>query len=341
MARFARKFGLDKFGATREDLRAWYNGAGSNFSWGSVRSFVPKKPKPAMETPAKKKKFKQSQHQKDVARATMARLRKEQPEKFRGNRRKPKPADPAPEIKPVPTEAQALRQPAAQPTNPPAVSPATLPEPARVGHENVQPMPVNSDTTLFGTETVPPPKIETGQPAPPPQPPPGTPGTGTAAPAVTAPAGEAQPDVKKYAVMIWGMIVKICTSIFGEGFKPITIKSETGEVIYDENAEGIKVWWNWLVSIGVKVFPPVVELWMFMLAYFAIRFPLIVARFRKKKTATTPPAPPAEATTPPPPGENREAQPPQPRESAPQPTPTAAALQASAEERAAAVENLN
>ena len=222
------------------------------------------------------------------------------------------------------------------------MSPATLPEPERVGHGDVQPMPVNSDTTLFGTETVPPPKLETGsQPAPPPQPPPGTPGTGAPAPAVTAPAGEAQPDVKKYAVMIWGMIVKVCTSIFGDGFKPITIKSETGEIIYDENSEGIKVWWNWLVSIGIKVFSPVVELWMFMLAYFAIRFPLIVARFKRKKPATTPPEPPTEATTPPAPGENRPAPPPATKEPDQPPAPTAAAPQASAEERAAAVENLN
>jgi hypothetical protein len=141
--------------------------------------------------------------------------------------------------------------------------------------------------------------------------------------------------------MIWGMIVKVCTSIFGDGFKPITIKSETGEIIYDENSEGIKVWWNWLVSIGIKVFSPVVELWMFMLAYFAIRFPLIVARFKRKKPATTPPEPPTEATTPPAPGENRPAPPPATKEPDQPPAPTAAAPQASAEERAAAVENLN
>ena len=121
----------------------------------------------------------------------------------------------------------------------------------------------------------------------------------------------------------------------------MVLKSETGEVLYDENAEGIKVWWNWLVSIGVKAFSPVVELWMFMLAYFAIRFPLIVARFRKKKPATTPPAPPTEATTPPAQAENRESPPPQPREPAPQPTPTAAAPAATEAERAQAVESLN
>ena len=60
--------------------------------------------------------------------------------------------------------------------------------------------------------------------------------------------------------MIWSMIVQLCCSIFGDGFKPVVIKDAAGKVIYDEDTEGIKVWVNYLASIGIKVFSPVVEL---------------------------------------------------------------------------------
>jgi len=171
-------------------------------------------------------------------------------------------------------------------------------------------MPSHQDTELFGTESPPPPKLETTPE--PPTPPPNTPGTPTATAATATPD-----DVRKYGVLIWQMIVKIFVAIFGEGFNPITVKSGTGEILYDENAEGVKVWTNYLVSIGVKVFSPIVELWMFMAAYVTIRFPVIVARFRRKKkpeaepgtksepTPTEPPktetaqAPPAETQAPP------------------------------------------
>lgn len=84
--------------------------------------------------------------------------------------------------------------------------------------------------------------------------------------------------------MIWAMIVRLCVGIFGPGFEPMCIKDAAGKVIYDEGAEGTKVWVNYLASIGVKVFSPVVELWIFMASYIGLRTGLIIARFRKKKT---------------------------------------------------------
>lgn len=214
----------------------------------------------------------------------MLRLRREQPEKF-VSRKKVKPPEEKPAA-PVPATA-----------SPPPVAPA--PVPATVSPLPTMPsMPeIKTDNELFGNEEVQPPKIEGANPPPPIQ----------APPATETPAPPPPESVKKYAVVVWGMIVKICCTIFGDGFKPITLKSETGEVLYDENAEGVKVWWNWLVSIGVKTFSPIVELWVFMISYFTIRFPLIVARFRKKKPAGEQPAPTA---TVPPAGQERPAPPP-------------------------------
>ena len=94
------------------------------------------------------------------------------------------------------------------------------------------------------------------------------------------------------------MIVKICCAVFGDGFNPVTIKSPDGEVLYDESAEGVKVWWNYLVSLGVTAFSPVVELWIFMVGYFALRFPFIIAKFKRKKPGTDTAQPPAPAKTP-------------------------------------------
>ena len=83
--------------------------------------------------------------------------------------------------------------------------------------------------------------------------------------------------------MIWSMIVQLCCSIFGDGFKPVVIKDAAGAVIYDEGAEGIKVWVNYLASIGIKIFSPVVELWIFMASYVGLRAGLIVQKFKRKK----------------------------------------------------------
>jgi len=101
------------------------------------------------------------------------------------------------------------------------------------------------------------------------------------------------------------------------------IKDAAGNFVYDENAEGVKVWVNYLASIGVKVFSPLVELWIFMAFYLGMRAGLIIDRFRRKKgtgpqpaqpgkegekspgqkSAPSPgtPAPPAAPGTPPPP----------------------------------------
>jgi hypothetical protein len=266
----------------------------------------------------------QSEKQKKISSETLKRLRREYPEKFVHHKKKTvQPVTPPAEVKPeVKIETPAAPIPVPIPPPPPP-APIAIP-------------PVTQsqlDTVLFGPEEVQPPKLDAGPPpAPPPQPPPGSPGTGSP----QTPTPPAPPEVRKYAVLVWGMIVKTCCAIFGDGFKPILMKTETGEILYDENAEGVKVWWNWLVSIGVRAFSPVVELWMFMVSYFAIRFPLIVARFRKKKPAASPPAtaPEPKTQSPPPPKSEEEVKP-EPESKAPQPPP-----QATPEEAAAALEEI-
>jgi hypothetical protein len=278
--------------------------------------------------PRKKHKggWKQSNYQKTVSRKVMLRLRREQPEKF--VHRKPKPiADPAAPVKTQP-EPEIKTTPAAPPSQtPPQPSPTTNPVPA---------LPeIKPDTTLFGDEEVQPPKIDGGATPPPVEALPGTPGSGSPGELAAPPES-----VKKYAVLVWGMIVKVCCAIFGEGFKPIILKSETGEVLYDESAEGVKVWWNWLVSVGIKTFSPLVELWIFMIAYFTIRFQLIVARFRKKKqSAPTGSPPPGETEKPAPPAPDKT----QPTGTAPpmtpEPAPKREAPQATQEELSEGEEN--
>jgi hypothetical protein len=224
--------------------------------------------------------WKQTDYQKEISRKLMFKLRQEQPEKF--VRRKPKVAaeTSAAPVQSPPASAPPVQTPPSKPVqSPPQTMPGATPVPTTPE--------IKPDTTLFGAEEVQPPKIDGGNTPPPVGAPPGTPGSGSPG----EPQGAPPESVKKYAVIVWGMIVKICTTIFGDGFKPIILKSETGEVLYDENAEGVKVWWNWLVSIGVRAFSPLVELWIFMIAYFTIRFPLIVARFRKKKGSAGQPAP--------------------------------------------------
>jgi hypothetical protein len=268
----------------------------------------------------------QSEKQKRISSETLKRLRREQPEKFVHHKKKTvQPVTPPAEVKPeVKIET------------PPAPIPVPIPPPPPPAPIEIPPVSQSQpDTVLFGPEQVPPPKIEAGlPPTPPPAPPPNTPGTGlpTVEPTPTPPQ-----EVKKYAVLVWGMIVKTCCAIFGDGFKPILMKSDTGEILYDENAEGVKVWWNWLVSIGVRAFSPVVELWMFMVSYFALRFPLIIARFRKKKPSASPPAPAAAPGTAP-------EQPPKTAagtEPAPESKETKQPPPATAGEVAAAVEELN
>jgi len=115
-------------------------------------------------------------------------------------------------------------------------------------------------------------------------------GPETAAPPPPQDAGP-KADGAKYGAMIWSMIVQLCCSIFGDGFKPVVIKDAAGAVIYDEGAEGIKVWVNYLASIGIKIFSPVVELWIFMASYVGLRAGLIVQKFKRKKAGAQSTAP--------------------------------------------------
>ena len=195
---------------------------------------------------------------------------------------------PGPEkVSPVPAQAPLVVPAAAAPV-------AVPPAPAPAGLDDIMsPLktpPATPDTAIFGASTPPPPKVDAtspgSPPVPPPEPPPGTPG---ASPTSSGPATEA--DGGKYGAMVWAMIVKLCVGIFGPGFEPMVIKDSQGHVIYDEGLEGVKVWVNYLASIGVKVFSPVVELWIFMGSYVGIRSGLIIAKFRKKKTAPTTAAP--------------------------------------------------
>ena len=209
-------------------------------------------------------------------------------------------------IEPAPTMTPPVSS--TPPSRPPA--PAPIPPPPKA--EPVLPGPATPDTAIFGASTPPPPKVDApppgAPPVPPPQPPPGTPGS------EPAPAPEA--DGGKYGAMIWAMIVKLACAFFGPGFEPIVIKDSAGKVIYDEAAEGTKVWINYLASIGVKVFSPVVELWIFMGSYFGLRVGLIVQKFRRKKGAASnaeqkgspqsesKPPEAAKSTTPPPPAQS-------------------------------------
>ncbi len=285
--------------------------------------------------PGLKQKFTRSEKQRAASRERMIRMRREHPEKFvaqnTGHKRKPKmntpeisaPA-PAPVENPPPKPVANIPAPAPGPVithAPVASAPAPVPPEIQVAAS-----PVKPDTEIFGSETVTPPKIDANIPPPPTKPPDGTPGSSPAAPG--APVGSAQPpgtpdpaDSRKYAVFIWNAIVQVCYAVFGEGFKPMPpIKGPSGEVIYDEAAEGVKVWWNFLVHVGIKAFSPVVELYIFMGTYFAMRFPLILAKFKKKKPATGTPPPPAPSGKPQ--GETKKEEPPHPQpESPPPPAP--------------------
>lgn len=145
------------------------------------------------------------------------------------------------------------------------------------------------------------------------------------------PAGQAPPpqdagpkaDGAKYGAMIWSMIVQLCCSIFGDGFKPIIVKDAAGAVIYDEGAEGIKVWVNYLASIGIKVFSPVVELWIFMGSYLGLRAGLIIQKFKNRKKrgeqTSAPKSPSPESSKPEPAAAPKASPPPPPAAAASEP----------------------
>jgi hypothetical protein len=193
-------------------------------------------------------------------------------------------------------------------TEPPPVAGAeTKPVPAApviIPAAPVSPLPQIVDEREIFSPAPPPPPPGTEQPLPGPEPTP----AGASQPAPAPDASGA-----KYGAMIWTMICKLCVGIFGPGFEPIMVKGPDGTVVYDENAEGIKVWVNYLASIGVKVFSPVVELWIFMGSYLGLRAGLIIQKFRNRKKGgaaaggqkepppTEAKSPAAEKTTEPPP----------------------------------------
>ena len=159
----------------------------------------------------------------------------------------------------------------------PAAQPAAVVDtsPPAAGEFNSATLP---DTEIFGSETPPPPKLAEGSPTPPPPPPPGS----DPAPPPQASAQD-ENSVAKYAMMIWGMIVTMCCAVFGDGFQPQVMKSATGEVLYDEAKEAIRVWTNYLITLGVTAFSPIVELWIFLSMYFGLRIGIVINRFRRKK----------------------------------------------------------
>jgi hypothetical protein len=312
------ELGVDNPGRFYEIHRAWGDGE-DRAGWFSSFLFQ-------TQMPGLKQKFTRSDKQRAASRERMIRMRREHPEKFvaqnTGHHRKPKVNTAeisAPVENPPPKPVANIPAPAPVPviTHAP-IAPAPAPIPPEIP---VATSPVKPDTEIFGSETVTPPKIDANNPPPPPKPPEGTPGSPPATPG--APAGSPPPpaaapaDSRKYAVFIWQVIVKICCAVFGEGFTPVTIKSPDGEVLYDESAEGVKVWWNFLVHVGVKAFSPVVELYIFMGTYFAMRFPLILAKFKKKKPATGTPPPSAPSEKPQAGTKKEEPQPPPPPESPP------------------------
>ena len=178
-------------------------------------------------------------------------------------------AAPAP-VKPVSETTAAA--PAAAPATaaPSAPTPAAVSAPAPTPAGSPPAPQVVSEADIFSP---PPPADQT---------PPENAGPGPGSPPPPQDAGP-KADGAKYGAMIWSMIVQLCCSIFGDGFKPVVIKDAAGAVIYDEGAEGIKVWVNYLASIGIKIFSPVVELWIFMASYVGLRAGLIVQKFKRKK----------------------------------------------------------
>ena len=227
----------------------------------------------------------------------MTRLRKEFPTKFgrqKGVKNKPKPKSKqkSPRFTSddiAQAERRGMEKAKSQisneqiPVPPPANSPQEIKTDSIQSNKNSGPLPIHSDHAIFGAESVPPPKInsigETASQSTGPQnqfaSPQSTPTEQTA---------EQKASGAKYGTLVWGIIVKMFTGIFGPGFQPVVIKDSAGEIIYDEGAEGAKVWTNYLASIGVAVFSPLVELWIFMGSYVALRFGLIVQKFKRKKS---------------------------------------------------------
>jgi hypothetical protein len=202
-----------------------------------------------------------------------------------------KAATPAPA--PVKTNSET---PAAAPAATPATAAQSAPAPASVSAPTATPAPapvtppdpqIVSEADIFSP---PPPQDQTAGPE--------TAGPGATTPPPASPASGAKADGGKYGAMIWAMIVKLFVGFFGPGFEPITVKDSAGQILYDEGAEGLKVWINYLESLGIKTFSPVVELWIFMASYVGLRAGLIVQKFKNRKKAGAPTQPPQSGQSP-------------------------------------------
>jgi hypothetical protein len=266
-----------------------------------------------MAKPGVRKGFKQSEKQKAKAREVMLRLRRERPDRFTSDarRRKPKPPVSIPSA-----------QPETKPT-PQSATPTPAPPPV---NETPSFMTVQPDTELFGSETVPPPKMD--QPPPPAGslPPGGQPG-GTPPPGPDQqPSGQhttvLPKDTRALAVMVWMMILQLLAVLFGPAMFPRKVGSGPGEVPYDENEMVIGAWMDYFSSIGLKPLSPVMNLWLAILAYMLPRAQFVVITVKKwfnpkarepqsarKPTSAETPAPETAsdkpASPPPPPGQSQ------------------------------------
>jgi hypothetical protein len=228
-----------------------------------------------MATPGVKKGFKQSEKQKAKAREVMLRLRRERPDRFTSDarRRKPKPPAPIQPEKPTPQPTP----PPPQPTPAPVTTPAAPDRPAF--------MTVQPDTELFGTENVPPPKMDQTPPPPGSLPPGGQPG-GTPPPGPDQqPSGQhttvLPKDTRALAVMVWTMILSLLAVIFGPAMYPRKVGNGPNEVPYDENEMVIGAWMDYFASIGLKPLSPVLNLWLSILAYLLPRAEFVVITVKR------------------------------------------------------------
>lgn len=307
-------FGVDRLASLAQngDETEMTQGAGNDLRIGVAR------PRNLMtrrvEHPQKPGPKHQTAKQKQIARETMLRLHKE------GRLRRGR----TPPANPLPKPAQSSPAPAAKPDF----------------------MTVQPDTELFGTENVPPPRMD----APPPSgslPPGGQPG-GT-----PPPGPEQQPsgmhttvlpkDTRALAVMVWTMILNLLAVIFGPAMYPRKVGNGPNEVPYDENEMVIGAWMDYFASIGLKPFSPLVNLLLSILAYMLPRAQFVILTVKKwfspraaaqrggHKPQSDEPTPPAE----PPPTPESPSAPPTP---AP-PEPVTGKL-ATREEAAAALDEL-
>lgn len=257
----------------------------------------------------------QSEKQKAASRASLARMRAENPDKFNPNKNgaKEKWLARAAARRLEKERAEQALQNAGTPTpatsTPPATvaAPVTAPAPAPA-QVTTSTAPAKPDTALF-SETVPPPRMTAEAPAPgagipPGSPPPGEnfdpPPNGSAPPPPGESAAPTSPtqDTRKLAITVWAMIVNLLVAIFGDAMQPRRIEVSPGQ-FYDENEMMIGAWADYLASLGIKPLTPLMNLWLAFAAYCLPRMTVIVLKFKswfkKKEPAGSRGAPAPEA----------------------------------------------